>query len=104
MNPRNLTFDNLYYLDDRHQVIKAESFEEWAAHFSFGHPVASDQVGQAEVNTVFLGHGSFERTAQPVLFETMIFGGPKDTCCWRWSTWDEAMAGHQRIVESLRDL
>ena len=37
----------------------------------------------------------------PDLFETMIFGGPHSDTQWRYHTWDEAAAGHARIVAAL---
>ena len=35
----------------------------------------------------------------PILFETMVFGGKHDRYQERCSTWDEAVAQHDRIVE-----
>ena len=35
----------------------------------------------------------------PLLFETMIFGGEHDQFQERYSTWEEAMAGHKKAVE-----
>lgn len=32
-------------------------------------------------------------------FETMIFGGEHDQYQERYSTWDEAEAGHKRAIE-----
>lgn len=37
-----------------------------------------------------------------LLFETMIFGGFYGGQTWRYPTWDEAKAGHDRVVAALR--
>ena len=56
-----------------------------------------------EVSTVFLmiDHGLSDQ-GPPLVFETMIFGGERDTECYRYSTWQEAEEGHFQVVRSLR--
>lgn len=55
--------------------------------------------GDVRISTVFLGlDHSFGMGDTPILFETMIFG-LKDEYCERYSTWDEAEAGHRVAVE-----
>jgi hypothetical protein len=51
------------------------------------------------ISTVFLGidHAS-GMGGGPVLYETMIFGGPNDQAQWRYRTRDEALAGHRHAV------
>src|SRR5687767_6834588 len=63
--------------------------------------VARDQVGEADVSTVHLviDHGF---GGVPLIFETMIFGGDHDGFQDRYSTRQEAEAGHRRVVERLR--
>jgi hypothetical protein len=55
--------------------------------------------GTSRISTVFLGldhnHGG---VGPPILFETMVFGGPLDRECQRYATWDEAEAGHAEMV------
>lgn len=65
--------------------------------------IGYDRVGATTVSTVFLAvdHG-IGRTREPVLFETMLFGGPWMGMTWRYQRLDEAVNGHYRIVESLR--
>lgn len=38
----------------------------------------------------------------PLLFETMVFGGPFDQEMARYSTWDEAEAGHKKMVKRIK--
>ena len=60
--------------------------------------VARDQVGALDVSTVFLGTDHAFGCGPPLLFETMVFGVPDDEPCERYSTWDEAVAGHAAMV------
>lgn len=65
--------------------------------------VGIDHVTDAcRVSTVFLGldHG-FGR-GDPVLFETMIFGGPLDGEMERYSTYDQAERGHAEAVTKAK--
>ena len=60
------------------------------------------KVADAEVSTVFLSLDHNWRGGQPILFETMIFGGDFDGWQDRYHTWAEAAAGHRRVVAALR--
>jgi hypothetical protein len=58
---------------------------------------------KCDVSTVFLGlDHNFNETGDPLLFETMIFGGPMDQEQWRCSTWKQAEAMHDNAVEKAR--
>mgnify|MGYP001592752568 FL=1 len=68
--------------------------------------VAQEHVGNAFVSTVFLGldHGWGPRS-EGLVFETMVFESPDgDERTMRYRTWDEAEAGHKRIVEEVKAL
>lgn len=55
------------------------------------------------VSTVFLGiDHNFGGEGLPILFETMVFGGPLDQEQVRYSTWNEAEAGHKAIVKRVK--
>lgn len=65
--------------------------------------VAKTEVAQGiDVSTVFLGLDHRFGDGPPLIFETMVFGGPDDQHQERYSTWDEAEAGHARIVAEQR--
>ena len=49
---------------------------------------------KVRVSTVFLGLDHQWGNGPPLLFETMIFGGPHDQNQRRYSTWGEAEDGH----------
>jgi hypothetical protein len=61
--------------------------------------VAETMVGERSVSTVFLGLDHAFFGGRPLLFETMVFAGSHESeGQWRYSTWDEALAGHDQVV------
>ena len=54
-----------------------------------------------EVSTVWLGLNHNWREGPPIIFETMVFGGPNDGDCFRYSTEKEARDGHAVAVHEL---
>lgn len=84
------------------EVIREPDICKWAEWYaSHDRHVGKDEVGDQGVSTVFLGidHG-FGST--PQWFETMVFGGLNDEYQERYQTYAEALAGHKRIVESVK--
>lgn len=94
-----------YILTRRRRVIRPSGVRQWQ-RFVDGvdrRRVAAETVGDALVSTVFLGLNHQWRPNQPpLLFETMIFGGARDGHQGRYSTYDEAAAGHAAIVQLLQ--
>lgn len=83
------------------KTIKPSTIEEWAQLMNDGDSrrMAWDQMGDVGISTVFLGlDHNFDPDGPPLVFETMIFGGPNDQHEWRYSTWAAAMNGHKRVV------
>lgn len=64
---------------------------------------SSDSSVNYRISTVWLGADHNWGGGQPILFETMVFGGgeQQDQTMWRWHTEDEARAGHTEIVASV---
>ena len=77
----------------------------WALWFEAAdRRVAQDNVGSVRISTVFLGLDHNEDdSGPPLLFETMIFGGPRDDETHRYATWAEAEAGHARLLAELEE-
>ena len=75
----------------------AKWFEKTERH------IADTHIGDVHVSTVFLGldHQWFPG-GKPHIFETMIFGGEHDQDQWRYSTWEEAEAGHAHAVKLVK--
>ena len=71
--------------------------------------VKKEMVGKFFISTVFLGlNHNFIKKGLPLLFETMVFNhGTKenkylDHYMERYSTWDEAEKGHDKIADMVR--
>ncbi len=66
-----------------------------------------DDFSGVQVSTVFLvWDHSFGNGAQPVLFETMVFGGVYNDYQIRYNTYEEAEAGHKEtcyMVNKISD-
>ncbi len=95
----------LYILDGHKVVPVAEDFDlgRWLTeHFAERVVAKTNLPGGVEVSTVFLGldHGPQEKL--PAVFETKIFGGPHADWTYRYTTWQDAAAGHQAVVEVLQ--
>ena len=66
--------------------------------------VETSDIGEVRVSTVWLGiDHNFSKTGQPLIFETMVFGGELDHDCARYTTEAEARAGHVAIVQRVRE-
>ena len=67
------------------------------------------EIGEERIHisTVFLPFDHafrlFGGDEKPVLFETMIFGGPCDGFCDNYETYDDALLGHQLAVKLAKE-
>lgn len=62
--------------------------------------VGRDEFDGGYVSTVFLGlDHNFSARGAPLLWETMIFGGPHDGWQDRYTSRADALAGHLKAVE-----
>jgi hypothetical protein len=85
------------------------TFGEWARRFEDQEykRIAWTDFGPVQVSTVWLGiNHNFAGEGEPIIFETMIFGGPEalDQSQWRYSTEEEARAGHEHACHIVRDV
>jgi len=92
-----------YYILKERQPVEAHDALEWGRWFEKAdRRVALTEGDIVSVSTVFLGlDHQFDGNGPPLLFETMIFGGPRDEETHRYGTWEEAEAGHKALVEEL---
>jgi hypothetical protein len=87
-----------HYILDGHDAKEAELFE-WAKWFETSdRRVKVTAIDGVKVSTVFLGLDHNWGDGPPLIFETMVFGGKFDQDQDRYSTWDEAIAGHDEMV------
>jgi len=75
----------------------------WARWFETAERhIGSDYIGKIHVSTVFLGIDHNFGEGEPLLFETMIFGGEHNEYQERYSTYDEALKGHKKAVKLVK--
>jgi len=76
---------------------------DWARNFDAdGRRVAFDDIEGSKVSTVFLGLDHGWGNGPPLIFETLVLDGPLADEMDRYSTWDEAEAGHKAMCERVR--
>ncbi len=102
----------MYILDDLNKVIGPVPVEVWGPWFESASTTRRRVVRREayathgeetiEVSTVFLGlcH-RWSDDGPPLVFETMVFGGPDDGDMFRCCTWDEALAQHNEVAERV---
>lgn len=98
---------SLYYVLDFFNDPQVEpDVLVWGRWMEFANrSIANTQVSKdIRVSTVFLGlDHSFVPDAVPVLFETMVFGGPLDQEMERYTTREAALVGHKDMVKRVED-
>ncbi len=99
---------SLYYiLDEAGNPKKCdiEQFIEWSQDFAIDRRrIDYTEVGDVNISTVFLGlDHRFSSVGDPILFETMIFGGEHDSFQMRYTTKAAAIAGHKEALKMVVD-
>lgn len=93
---------SLFFLLDGKTPVQVRTWDEWAEPFKrLNRVVAESVIGDARVSTVFLGIDHSYDDGPAVLFETLVDGGVLDELEWRYHTWEDAEAGHQRVCALL---
>jgi hypothetical protein len=107
-----------HYVLVGHVPVKAKNLAEWiagvderftkASQFNVDPwQVAMTRIGDVDVSTVFIALDlNFLRRDgdQPLVFETMVFGGAHDGFQQRCSTWDDALEQHEEAVAMVRKM
>ncbi|MCJ7828738.1 MAG: hypothetical protein MUP81_03235 [Dehalococcoidia bacterium] len=90
------------YILDGHRPIIEKDLLTWGKWIETAdRKVARTEIGQVKISTVFLGLDHQFGEGEPLLFETMVFGGKYDQEQERYSTWDEAEKGHKKWVKKV---
>ena len=98
----------IYWVLDGREAIPAPGDDpmSWARSGVLGTRVALTEFPSqngASISTVFLGTNyQLDPEGPPHIFETMVFASDypeMDQECERYSTWDQAEAGHAAMVE-----
>lgn len=76
----------------------------WAKLFeSAERRIGQNIIGYVEVSTVWIGlDHNMSGCGPPLIFETMVFGGPHDQWQARYATLAEAEAGHAVVVAAIK--
>jgi len=92
-----------YTLDEKGNPVAEPDPMKWAKWFETAkRQVAKDEIGEAKISTVFLGLDHSFGDGPPILWETMVFGGPLDEEQDRCSgSREQAEAMHARMVERV---
>lgn len=100
--------DYNFILDDNNNVIPCDNIIEWSDWRNANRSrinINMTKVGELRVSTIFLGHKTLSFSKEPMVFETMVFDEfdfPVLDICERYSTYQEAMSGHKKIVKELK--
>ena len=93
-----------YILDSEGNPVEEPDLVKWALWYEQdgNRILARDEVGGSVVSTIFLGldYKYLGGEGPPILWETMVFRGPKYQC--RYTSRRAALAGHREAVEMLR--
>lgn len=90
---------NYILADDHRTPVPCDDMTTWGEWMGTAdRHVGHDMRNGIRVSTVFLGLDHGFGPGAPVLWETMIFGGPHDEYQERYTSYDDALAGHARAV------
>lgn len=95
-----------YLCDDAGEPVPTTDVQLWGEWFQdvANRRVALNVIEGVEVSTVFLGlDHSFRADGPPVLWETLVFGGPLDGEMERYTSRAAAVAGHQAWCRRVRE-
>jgi hypothetical protein len=102
-----------YILNEDREPVEVDMMT-WALWFEKANRTVAKTVivpNKVEVSTVFLGldHNFNSQLPPigcepdpPIVFETLVFGGSMDGHMNRYATWDEAEAGHARMITQVK--
>lgn len=89
-----------WYVLVGHTPVPCEDVEVWGRYMEEAdRQVALTEKNGLTVSTVFLSLDHAFK-GEPVLFETMVFGGDNDIQ-GRYRTWDEAVEGHAKVCSEV---
>ena len=98
--------DRYYILSDRVPIaVDHMTWARWmeASDVHGVRRVKSDEINDRSiVTTLFLGVDHNLGEGKPLIFETLVLGGPLHGKIDRYSTWEEAERGHADMVTKAR--
>lgn len=92
-----------FILNSAGRPVECEDLTKWGRWMQTAdRKVAFDTFGPTRISTVFLGLDHSWDDGPPVLWETMVFNGPLDGEQDRYTSLEDAKAGHAAMVEKVR--
>lgn len=94
-----------YILDEnkKPKKVDSEEYSNWCYSYHNLKKVKQEYIDDFYISTVFLGLDySMDRSGIPVLFETMIFKKEEDVYQERYTSYDDAVEGHQKAVDLVK--
>jgi hypothetical protein len=96
--------NNKYILDENGNPKVEQDLLKWGKWFETAEiHVGNDTIGGVQISTVFLGLDHSFGGKKPLIYETMIFGGKHDQYQERYYTKEEALEGHKKAVELVKN-
>lgn len=95
----------MYYKQNPDGTVEPiDNVVSWARDLS-DRQVANDELTEkVQISTVFLGMDhNFIGKGDPILWETMIFGGKHDGYQERYTSREEALIGHQKAIDLVKN-
>ena len=95
-----------YILDENNKPVKAVSIMESAEQLEKNperKAVKQEHIDDIFISTVFLGLDHAWDSDIPVLWETMIFGGEHDQYQERYTSYEDALKGHQTALNLVKE-
>jgi len=91
-----------YKLDDKYNVVPC-SMEEWTVYFEGKHRLLKNTtIKDVVISTIFLGINT-SGNKKPFLFESMVFGDSDGDYIEKYTSYDEAIAGHNALVSKMKE-
>jgi len=99
--------DYFYILNEDHSVedVSLSKYLDWIHEGGHSQKIIKQfETRDYKISTVFLGINHSISSENPLIFETMIFGGYHDGECVRYKTWQEAVDGHYSCLKMLGEV
>ncbi len=93
-----------HYILEGREVIPVDlmTWAAWFENFENRRVALTKIDDEVSVSTVFLGLDHSFGDGPPLLFESLVLGGDDDEDMDRYSTYDEAEAGHAAMVKRVQ--
>ena len=94
-----------YILDENNKPIRSTIVDcgKWLEENPERKAVKQEHIDDVFISTVFLGLDHSWNSDTLVLWETMIFGGEHDQYMDRYSSYEDALEGHQTALNLVNN-